>query len=105
MEKFYRVTISYWARSYDGDDWIDSENWSTFDTREQAEKEFDFIVATGKDKSIISVTLSEINLNRSTAKTLIVDNVLKEHSFLNKKADCKEYCDDWECAGGCRKEK
>ena len=38
MEKFYRVTINFWARSYDGDDWIDSENWSTFDTKEQAEK-------------------------------------------------------------------
>ena len=101
MEKFYRVTINFWARSYDGDDWIDSENWSTFDTKEKAENEYDYIIATvrtiGNDKSIISVALSEIHLNRLT--------VLKEHSFLNKKADCKEYCDDWECAGGCRKEK
>ena len=77
MEKFYRVTISYWARSYDGDDWIDSENWSTFDTREEAEKEYERKIATCKDKSIISVTLSEIHLNRLT--------VLKEHFFLNKK--------------------
>ena len=100
MKKFYRVTINFWARSYDGDDWIDSENWSTFDTKEKAENEYDYIIATvyvlGNDKSIISVALSEIHLNRI--------KVLKEHSFLSKKADCKEYCDEWECAGGCKKE-
>ena len=68
--------ISFWSRSFDGDDWVDSETRSSFDSKEEAEKEFDLVLATA-DRSIISATLSEVSENKM--------KVLRYHDFTYSK--------------------
>lgn len=32
----YRLEVTYWARSFDGDDWVDSNYWLNFNSIDEA---------------------------------------------------------------------